>query len=793
MQHRLLRRQDPARHFVETGWRTLRAPSLRFDLWHYWATHLDPTGDQVDPLLHYLLVGRHAGLAALPEPQPARTPTSYAPGQAVRRACLFAGYDADGLVDDYVVDYLTELARHADVFYVADGVLEPGELDRLDGIVAGAWSVPHGAYDFGSFSLLARDLVGWERLDGYDEVILANDSCYLLRPLDEVLARDGRPRLRLVEPAGDLDGARRVVRRRRRADPARRGQGPLPGPAAVDRRALPAPVVVLPRLPPPRARRPRLPVAARPRGRPGRQDAGDPQVRGRHQPLPHRRRLRLRHLHPRALRVPPALLPALLRAGRARLPAGQAQLPGGEPAPRARPRAVARAAHRAAARPATWPPSGPTSTGSVPVDRLHEAHDIRLDTDGRRRLIPRRAVWGGALRTLDRESPTFEHWWAFVASPDHRAPRPRACARSSTRSATTRASARSSCPARAGCPTTSAATTSSCCRSTPSTASTRSSAAGASWSTASPTSPSTCRSRRRATTSCTSASGVPVLAPRRVPHPGRGVAQGARRRGHLAGRRPRAQRRRPGPGARPRRGRRGCRATTSWSASTCRPTWPPRRRACATWSATDGSWSGGRTPASGALHPRRGGPAGRLGPRARRRRRRPRAARRPDGRLDTHPRGRRRAQPVRAQRPVVERRPPGRVRGRHRPLPGGVRRAGHRHAAARAGAGPPVRRRAWRRSSAATAGRSPGRSRPSTTCSPASRRSPTAAGRPRHRPRAAGRRAARRARRVALRPADARARPALSRCSAGRWTTVLPVERPVEVGLGQVLAVVRRR
>ena len=53
-----------------------------------------------------------------------------------------------------------------------------------------------------------------------------------------------------------------------------------------------------------------------------------------------------------------------------------------------------------------------------PVDRLHEAHDIRLDTDGRRRLIPRRAVWGGAFRTLDRESPTFDHWWAFVASPD---------------------------------------------------------------------------------------------------------------------------------------------------------------------------------------------------------------------------------------------------------------------------------------------------------------------------------------------------------------------------------------
>ena len=34
-------------------------------------------------------------------------------------------------------DYLRELARHADVFYLADGVLDRGELDKLDGIAAG--------------------------------------------------------------------------------------------------------------------------------------------------------------------------------------------------------------------------------------------------------------------------------------------------------------------------------------------------------------------------------------------------------------------------------------------------------------------------------------------------------------------------------------------------------------------------------------------------------------------------------------------------------------------------------
>ncbi len=183
-----IRRTDPLVHFVTEGWRHLRAPSLDFDLWWYTCTYLDPTVDDVNPFLHYLLLGRHVGFEPVPGPAPARAPTAYPDGHTPRRACLFAGYDRDGIVDDYVVDYLRELARHADVFYLADGVLEPGELDKLGGITMGAWSVPHAAYDFGSWSLLARDLVGWERIDSYDEVILANDSCFLVRPLDDVLA-----------------------------------------------------------------------------------------------------------------------------------------------------------------------------------------------------------------------------------------------------------------------------------------------------------------------------------------------------------------------------------------------------------------------------------------------------------------------------------------------------------------------------------------------------------------------------------------------------------------------------
>jgi CDP-glycerol glycerophosphotransferase (TagB/SpsB family) len=181
---------DPLRHFCEYGWRDLRAPSKDFDVWWYWASHLDPSREAINPLVHYALVGRQAGLDTRPGPyRPREAGYAFAADRPVRRACLFAGYDPDGVLDDCTVDYLRELSRHADVWYMADGEMQPGELGKLDGVTRGAWAFRHGAYDFGSWSKLARDLVGWDTLERYDEVLLVNDSCYLLHDLDEVFAR----------------------------------------------------------------------------------------------------------------------------------------------------------------------------------------------------------------------------------------------------------------------------------------------------------------------------------------------------------------------------------------------------------------------------------------------------------------------------------------------------------------------------------------------------------------------------------------------------------------------------
>jgi len=176
-------------HFVMRGWKELRHPRPDFDLWSYWCDHLDPTREDINPVVHFAVEGRRAGLSTLPRLETLPEPEPPAAGHAPRRVCLFAGYDGDGVIDDTVVTYLADLSRFADIYYLADCELADGQLERIAPYTKGAWSIRHGRYDFGSYSMLAKDLVGWDVIDDYDELMLANDSCFLVQPLDQVFAK----------------------------------------------------------------------------------------------------------------------------------------------------------------------------------------------------------------------------------------------------------------------------------------------------------------------------------------------------------------------------------------------------------------------------------------------------------------------------------------------------------------------------------------------------------------------------------------------------------------------------
>jgi lipopolysaccharide biosynthesis protein len=107
----------------------------------------------------------------------------------MKRIALFAHYDREGLVDDYVLYYLRGLAHAADrILFVSDCELRAGEAAKLEGLAELVSAGRHGEYDFGSWKRglahLDYDLAGW------DELILANDSCYApVFPLEEVFER----------------------------------------------------------------------------------------------------------------------------------------------------------------------------------------------------------------------------------------------------------------------------------------------------------------------------------------------------------------------------------------------------------------------------------------------------------------------------------------------------------------------------------------------------------------------------------------------------------------------------
>lgn len=180
----------PLNHYVKHGWIEGRLPckSSMFDVLWYEYSYISQHAP-IDPLLHYAVVGNTQKLSVRPQLKRFLPSTRFKKGQNIRRVCLFAGYDAHGQIDDYVIELITEISRHADVYYLADSVMHDDELKKLEHITLGAWAFRHGEYDFGSYARLALQLVGWERVQTYDEVLLVNDSGYLLTGLDNIFSK----------------------------------------------------------------------------------------------------------------------------------------------------------------------------------------------------------------------------------------------------------------------------------------------------------------------------------------------------------------------------------------------------------------------------------------------------------------------------------------------------------------------------------------------------------------------------------------------------------------------------
>lgn len=93
-----------------------------------------------------------------------------------KRVAVFAHWDVDNIIDDYVVYYLRSLQQVSDIVFVSDCDLSMEELGKIDEYIIGKIVEKHGEYDFGSYK--RGILFLGENLKRFDELILCNDSCY---------------------------------------------------------------------------------------------------------------------------------------------------------------------------------------------------------------------------------------------------------------------------------------------------------------------------------------------------------------------------------------------------------------------------------------------------------------------------------------------------------------------------------------------------------------------------------------------------------------------------------------
>ena len=92
-----------------------------------------------------------------------------------KRIAIFAHFDKEQLIDEYVVNYLLGLAQvSGKIIFVSDGDLADSEREKISIICSDVIAVKHGEYDFGSykrgFSLLKDKYLN--ELNATEEIIL---------------------------------------------------------------------------------------------------------------------------------------------------------------------------------------------------------------------------------------------------------------------------------------------------------------------------------------------------------------------------------------------------------------------------------------------------------------------------------------------------------------------------------------------------------------------------------------------------------------------------------------------
>lgn len=88
-------------------------------------------------------------------------------------------FDAGGVVDDYIIYFLSSLKKVTDrMIVVVNGILTNEGETKLKGIVPEIYFRKNTGFDFGAYKDVIADYLSPNELDHYQELILCNDTCF---------------------------------------------------------------------------------------------------------------------------------------------------------------------------------------------------------------------------------------------------------------------------------------------------------------------------------------------------------------------------------------------------------------------------------------------------------------------------------------------------------------------------------------------------------------------------------------------------------------------------------------
>ncbi|MCX4339242.1 MAG: hypothetical protein OSJ72_06310 [Lachnospiraceae bacterium] len=104
---------------------------------------------------------------------------------------IVSAYDRDGIIDNYLIFYLTLLKRVANRLVVAvNGKLTMAGEERLMAVADEIYCRPNVGFDFGAYKDVLENYLKPGELEQYQELILCNDTCYgPFVPFEDIFAR----------------------------------------------------------------------------------------------------------------------------------------------------------------------------------------------------------------------------------------------------------------------------------------------------------------------------------------------------------------------------------------------------------------------------------------------------------------------------------------------------------------------------------------------------------------------------------------------------------------------------